>query len=137
MDWNKESFQKIFKLNPSGNPQEIFNYLSAECFTNSNGLIAYGFDKKPLTVNILYEKYKEYVRWWNCTHGKKDQKYIRTEDKKLDLKWFVIQAKYNESFVIEQNQRDKYLFGNMSLQDLTNGINQFKQMINERTINEG
>lgn len=126
---NHDHFVKhFFILNPFGSSVEAWNqlrYIVDNSELNNNGEVDYYY---------LYNKYKEYIDYWNTTFGQRDDKYISKSDKKKSIYDFLIENKYNESFEIILNfpARDPYLFGEFSLKVLLQKINVFKNILEKR-----
>lgn len=122
----KEKFlEEIYSLNPSGNPELIYNYIiknfiNEQKFTFSNDLV---------TINLIIRKYKSYLFWWEVVHGKKG-KYLSKEDKKVNIDTFLIKEMYEQDFIIPFSNRDNYLFGKNTDNDLRNKINDFLSIFN-------
>lgn len=82
-----------------------------------------------ITGKSLYEKYKEYVEWWQFTYGKKNPEYISKSDTQVCPGDFISKGMYNNSYSIQSNniQRNLYLFGNNSVDVLLEKLKEFKQ----------
>jgi hypothetical protein len=129
---NLKSFTDgFFKLNPEGNPQSAFNYI-AELLDPINENKQLNGD--PLTYSFLAAKYKEYIDWWNKKFGKQEEKFIPKKDKKRTIYDFLDERKYNESFEITimfNDDRDPYLFGKDTIDDLLIKVGKFNQIIDK------
>ena len=118
----KKEFNELWALHPSGEKKETYDlYMTIieEKFIN--------FDDKIIDHKFLIKSLEKYLEFWNHTFGKRDLKYISTKDQKITLQSWLAHKKWDEEYNIETNtKRNKYIFGDYSLKELTELITQFE-----------
>lgn len=124
-----EFTERMWNLNPSGDFTLSYELLVEllEKLEEEGSLNPYS--KKPWTFEDMVKAYKEYVDWWDITYQDREDKYIKKEEKKEDIKQFLQFGHFRNKYTIRKNVRDKYLFGDYSTEDLQQQLNVFKQKL--------
>lgn len=115
MELSRDDFNRLFNLGPDGaDPNATYNYLVNNILSEK----WYTFNKELVDFNFILIKYKQYKKWWQSKFGKQDAKYLRADDKMKNVYVFLIKSMYEQSYVVETNERDEYLFGGWNLDNL-------------------
>jgi len=69
------------------------------------------FTGELITINLIYNKYNDYCKWWNYKFGKIDSKYIAKQDRKMTLYDFLLSAGYNNTY--EKINKISYLLNKL------------------------
>lgn len=128
MAFTKQQFHELYKLNPDGDPGEMYKYIDRHMFEDGTVVLT-SYTKEKVTFDYLLKKYKEYILWWDHIYGKRDQNYVAQADKKKNIKQFCADRMYERNFIIGKKERDNYLFGDISDSYLMDRITDFESKI--------
>jgi hypothetical protein len=127
----KERFNKeLFSLNGEGDPEAVYKYLVSQFIEKTIKT----FDGTPITFDLIVQKYKEYLSWWNVKFGDSDPKYVAKVDKIKSIDVFLIKSMYNQSFTIPRKKRDFYLKGNHTLKYLRERLKVFNSKVTNNNL---
>ena len=99
----KEFISKLWSLNKQGDADDIFNEVK---FTIGYKTTIEG---KVITIPLLVEKYKTYLKFMKSINADRDQKY---KSKPMDIKEWLKKYKFNEDYSSTNNtELDDYLYG--------------------------
>lgn len=121
----EEQLDKIFELNPLGD-----RYL---CKYDINNIIGKIDTKgKPIDFNYLYNKYKEYIVYYNTRYGNTEERFVPKTDKLRTISQFIEQQMYIQEFRsgTKLDPRTSYIFG-----DITKIKEQYEQTFNKNEKN--
>lgn len=105
----QEELNKIMELNPLGDP-----YLAKYDIDNIIGKI--DTKGKPIDFNYIYNKYKEYIIWYNTKYSGTEERYIPKTDKLRTISQFLEQQMYIQEFKTgtKLDARTNYIFGDIN-----------------------
>lgn len=120
----EELLNEMWELYPQGN-RELFVQYAINATDDVNPIYV---DGVKLSISILLEKYRQYIKWWTYTYGKQETRYIPSKDRKKTPEQFVLGAEYLNSRVMSSSNpnRDLYVFGPHSKASLHNQLAKFK-----------
>jgi hypothetical protein len=125
----EEALEEIIKLaNGTSDPATIKAYYKQQFFNGKKML----FDGTIITALLILEKYKAYTDYWDSSFGNKNPQYIKSVDKKMSISDFLVKGEYNKTFILPARNRDIYLFGTNSLNELKVKLINFNKRLNER-----
>ena len=109
---DKDTYSKLFVelwgLNPEGNFEMTKNYVWDVYLASP----VKTFKGDVITIQMITQKYKDYLNFRKFEHEGKDPKYIPKEDKKpVPIQPFVQKQMFEQNFQVEWKGRDYYLFG--------------------------
>jgi len=120
-----KQFEEYWNLYPQGSKEDTwntFNVVIAQNYTSFDGI--------AINFEYIKEKYIAYLNWWNYSFGKKDKKFIAKIDEKKSPYGFLVTEGWNNNYIIDiDSKRDKYLFGNISISELTDKVIDFRKRI--------
>lgn len=119
-DW---FLNNLFRINPQGDPEAILIYLNEKFI--SKEVISFTYNK-IIDQEFILRKYKEYSDYWDSTSGSRDPKFRKSGDTKLHIDQFMHKKMYEQSFKQIETSRDRYLFGNMTMEYLREKLDMFK-----------
>lgn len=128
--YSYEKFLKEFFIhNESGNPLTAYDQLMHLCSGDAK-INLKSSDGKTITPTYCKNKFKQYIDWWNNKFADKDKKYLKKEDELLSVESWLIKSGYMNSYKLAQTPRDRYLFGGLSKEILTEKVKRFEQLLN-------
>lgn len=94
---------KIWPLNKSGNPELGLSAVASAIRTTTD---VYG---KPITIELIIKKYKEYISYMKEINAGREPKYY---SRVSNIAEFVNNRLYNSDFKLPSSQEvDEYLYG--------------------------
>jgi hypothetical protein len=110
---------QIWPLNPSGNFNNVLDlFISIDAS-----------DAPVYTAEIVGQRYIDYFNKWSYEHTDIDERYIRSDDKLLDIIAFMMKRGYQNEYSIIRKGRDFYLFGDMLKEELKSKLVAYKKSI--------
>jgi hypothetical protein len=118
--------EEIMKIYPEGNLMRMYERVVT---TVSTGVTC--TDGSPVTYRLLMDKFSDHIRQWNMVYGSRDPRYWgkEAEGKRKTLMDFIALKYYDRVFVtsVGQTERNRYLFGNFSVDYLKKMLEKFKR----------
>lgn len=112
MNITPEQFEKFWSLHRTGSQDDLRTVLDFHIYDlgPQDGVI----NGKPVTFDLIYHSYKNYLDGWKRTFGKRDPKYIANKDALIPPIKFLQEKMYRLSFEHFKTTRDIYLFKNLT-----------------------
>ena len=128
-----ETFRKeILKIYPEGNlllAYEKLIHLITQVKTCEDG--------RPITYQLIMDKYSDHIRSWNMVFGRRDPRYWGkdAEEKRKTIWDFIELGWYEREFLtsVGDDERSSYLFGGFSISYLKKRLEEFKRRIKDET----
>ena len=124
MEITKLEFSEAFSLYEMGNADSCLIILNDKIKKQAKT-----FDGVDVNLENCRERYAKYIQWWKSKYGKNDHKYVAKVNQKATVYDFLLNGLYNNSYVIEEQPRDNYLFGDASCFPRQDIILQTKEFI--------
>lgn len=112
--------KKYFNINPVGNLSVIIRTVRHKLENASE----FKVEGKDLTLDILADKYMRYVEYHKKKYGT-DEKYIPKTEKLADPYEYIEKNMFYTTYGKSRDSRDRYLFGDMTEDELRNSLNKF------------
>ena len=125
-----EFTEKLWNINPSGDFVMTYELLKTILEKLDEEERINPFTQEKWTFEDIANSYKEYNEWWDITYQDREEKYIKKEDGKMDISRFLQLGKFNNKFTVRRNTRDDLLFGDNSIENLRNKLNNFLKKLN-------
>lgn len=120
---------QLFELNPDGDPVYCYELLDYS-FNNIKEDKQYNPDTGNLyNFNDIVDKYKEYLDQYDSKYGDTEEKFIKAENRKMNIEDFLRTYGWKKRYPIPQKKRDYYLFGKRKLPELLQMHKNFKDYI--------
>lgn len=134
-----EQFNKLNGLQPDyldgTDPEKAKHYLDSYIF-NSEKPPVRTFDGLILNFDELYNRFDNYVKWWQITYKNRDKQYIKKTEQIAHIMKFVSTKMYNNKYEVKKDDRDKYLFGDFSDEYIRKRVKEFKDKIGKKDEQE-
>jgi len=134
----RSNFETLWALYPQGDKQEAYNLF--EVILSQDKV---SFNGYKVNFEFIYDRYKQYVQWWNHRYGKTDKKYLGKNEKST-IHGYLMRADWDKDYTIDlDGKRELYLFGKTPMNILIDLKNQFKKKIygtepeQKKTYNKG
>ena len=108
-------FPKIWALNPTGNFEQVSDYL-----VEKEKLLSPRY-----TAEIICQKYVDYYNKWSYEHDGQEERYISKDDKLIDIYQFLVKNMFHNDYSVARKGRDQYLFGDWSKEKLQQSVDEF------------
>jgi hypothetical protein len=124
-----EFVDQIKQIYPEGDLSKAYDRI--KWYLTNDPMCANG---KPLTYDLIMQKFSDHIRQWNTRYGKRDKKYLarEIEEKRKTLHDFMGARMYNMEFVMDGSinlERNGYLFGKFNMNYLDAQLTDFKTTI--------
>ena len=127
--------QEIKKIYPAGNLLKTYDRIVL-LVENERSFA----DGTPITYRLIMKTFSAHIQAWNMQYGEREAKYIgRDAEEKRKSLWDFIGLKwYEREFGASsgQRERNKYLFGDFSIDYLKQRLVEFKRRIDDETSKE-
>ena len=115
-----EFLERLFRLNPNGDPHVAYRFLQ--------DVLGYGNldeEGKEIDFNYIVKKFTEYLNWWNNTFGDREKQFIGKNDLLKELPEWLAEGCYKRRYTIQRKGRDEYLFGSWEKEELERSLQRF------------
>ncbi len=93
-----------------------------------------------LTYEFMIEKYRQFINQWNYLYKRKEQKGYLSKEAEVARKNFfdfIGGELFKEEYIIQKGSltRDRYLFGNIAIEELERQLKVFKTIYTKKQSN--
>jgi len=114
-------FEQMWALCPRGEKEAVYG--GYRFFMEPPEIIV---DGELLTPEMLLERYRRYVRWWQASFGEREARYISRHDELKNIFEFIKAEMYNREFLLPKQSRDYYYFDSMDENQLRAEYERFR-----------
>ena len=114
-------WSELWMLNPVGDEDSTIHTVN-----NILRTILHTSDNTLLSIEVIIDRFRNYIEWWMVTYGTKDPKYIPEKQKLKTIAEWANDYDFNKTYEISKTARDYYLFGDLSTTEIKAALKSFK-----------